>query len=121
QTFSLNPARCPVHVSMVASPWGQYHDGEPLTRGIRVTVARWRKFHSSMMPTTAKACGQYVNSVLAIRDAVAAGFDEAVLLDAAGNLAEGSGENLFIVRDGAVLTNGEQDSILMGVTRAAVL
>ena len=105
---------------MVASPWGQYHDGEPLTRGIRVTVARWRKFHSSMMPTTAKACGQYVNSVLAIRDAVAAGFDEAVLLDAAGNLAEGSGENLFIVRDGGVATS-RVVACPEGITRATVI
>ena len=74
-----------------------------------------------MMPTTAKACGQYINSILAVRDAVSRGFDEALLLDVDGNIAEGSGENLFVVRDGEVLTNDERDSILLGITRDAVI
>jgi branched-chain amino acid aminotransferase len=74
-----------------------------------------------MMPTTAKACGQYLNSMLAVRDAVGRGFAEALLLDGDGNLAEGSGENLFIVRNGELLTNDERHSILLGITREAVL
>ena len=74
-----------------------------------------------MMPTTAKACGQYINSILALREAVSEGFDEALLLDLNGNLSEGSGENLFLVKDGVVLTNDERHSILMGVTREAVI
>jgi branched-chain amino acid aminotransferase len=74
-----------------------------------------------MMPTTAKACGQYLNSMLAVRDAVSRGYAEALLLDAEGHLAEGSGENLFIVRDGQLLTNDERHSILLGITREAVL
>jgi branched-chain amino acid aminotransferase len=74
-----------------------------------------------MMPTTAKACGQYLNSMLAVRDAVSRGFAEALLLDADDHLAEGSGENLFIVRDGQLLTNDERHSILLGITRDAVL
>jgi branched-chain amino acid aminotransferase len=74
-----------------------------------------------MMPTTAKACGQYINSVLAIREAVNRGFAEAILLDAGGRIAEGSGENLFIVRDKQLLTNDASHSILPGITRDAVL
>jgi branched-chain amino acid aminotransferase len=74
-----------------------------------------------MMPTTAKACGQYLNSLLAVRDAVDRGFDEAILLDAEHNIAEGSGENIFIVRQGVLLTNDEESSILLGVTREAVI
>jgi branched-chain amino acid aminotransferase len=74
-----------------------------------------------MMPTTAKACGQYVNSILAVRDAVGRGFDEALLLDTEGHLAEGSGENLFIVRGRQLLTNDERHSILLGITRQVVL
>jgi len=74
-----------------------------------------------MIPTGAKACGQYLNSMLALQDAVTRGFDEAILLDIAGNLAEGSGENLFLVRGGTVLTNPTSDSILQGVTRDSVV
>jgi branched-chain amino acid aminotransferase len=74
-----------------------------------------------MMPTTAKACGQYLNSILAVRDAVSRGYAEALLLDTDGFLAEGSGENIFIVRDGKLLTNDERHSILLGITREAVL
>jgi branched-chain amino acid aminotransferase len=74
-----------------------------------------------MMPTTAKASGQYINSVLAVREAVNRGFDEALLLDVEGNVAEGSGENLFIVKDGQVFTNDERHSILLGITRDAVI
>ena len=74
-----------------------------------------------MLPTTAKACGQYLNSILAVREAVSRGYDEALLLNASGHLAEGSGENLFIVRDGEVLTNDAQDSILLGITRDSVI
>jgi branched-chain amino acid aminotransferase len=92
-----------------------------LEQGVRVTVSPWKKFHSEMMPTTAKACGQYLNSILAVRDAFKRGFDEALLLNSEGHLAEGSGENLFIVRNGELITNDERDSILMGITRDAVI
>jgi branched-chain amino acid aminotransferase len=94
---------------------------EGLEKGIRVTVSPWRKFHSSMMPTTAKACGQYLNSILAVSDAFARGFDEALLLDVDGKLAEGSGENLFVIKDGVIYTNKADDSILMGITRSAAI
>jgi branched-chain amino acid aminotransferase len=120
-TLSLNPRSCPVEVAVLAWPWPAMHGEHAFQRGIRTTVSPWRKFSAQMMPTTAKACGQYVNSVLAVRDAMSRGYDEALLLDAQGGIAEGAGENLFVVRDGVVATNDERHPILMGITRDAVI
>jgi branched-chain amino acid aminotransferase len=74
-----------------------------------------------MMPTTAKSTGQYLNAILAIREASARGYDEAILMDQYGHLAEGAVENLFLVKDGRVITNDEKSSILLGITRASVI
>lgn len=120
-TLNVHPRNCPVEVSILVWPWGRYLGEEATERGARITVSRWRKFSSQMMPTAAKACGQYLNSILAAQDASDRGFDEALLLNAAGELAEGSGENIFLVRDGSLLTNGHSDSILLGITRDCVL
>jgi branched-chain amino acid aminotransferase len=120
-SLSVHPGNCPVELVILTWPWAAYLGTEGLQSGVRLTVSSWRKFRSHMMPTTAKACGQYVNSVLAVREAVARGYDEALLLDADGSIAEGSGENLFIIRDGGLITNDEQSSILLGVTRDAVM
>lgn len=119
--LGLHPRNCPVEVVILAWPWGTYLGSEGIENGIRVTVSPWLKFHSQMVPTTAKACGQYLNSILAVRDAVARGFDEALLLDAYGYVAEGSGENLFVVHGDKVVTNEGRHSILMGITRDAVI
>jgi branched-chain amino acid aminotransferase len=121
ETLSVHPLNCPVEVAILTWPWAPYLGTEGLQRGVRVTISPWLKFHSQMIPTTAKACGQYLNSILAVRDAVARGFDEALLLDAYGYVAEGSGENLFIVRDGKLFTNDERYSILPGITRESVI
>ena len=120
-SLSVHPAKCPVEVVILAWPWAPYLGAVGLAEGVRVTVSSWKKFHSEMMPTTAKACGQYLNSILAVRDAFKRGFDEALLLNSEGHLAEGSGENLFIVRQRELITNDERDSILMGITRDAVI
>src|ERR1700704_2775258 len=98
-SLGVHPADNPVEVVILAWPWAPYLGAEGLKQGVRVTVSPWRKFQSRMMPTTAKACGQYLNSMLAVRDAVSRGYAEALLLDAEGHLAEGSGENLFIARE----------------------
>lgn len=121
RALSVDPRACPVEVAVLAWPWAPYLGAEGLERGVRVTVSPWRKFESQALPTTAKACGQYVNSILAVREAVDRGYDEALLLDAAGNIAEGSGENLFVVKDGRLVTNDERSSILLGVTRDSVI
>ena len=120
-TLGVYPRACPVEVSIMAWAWGAYLGAEGLEKGIRVTVSPWRKFHSSMMPTTAKACGQYLNSILAVSDAFKRGFDEGLLLDMDGKLAEGSGENLFVIKNGVIYTNKADDSILMGITRSAAI
>jgi branched-chain amino acid aminotransferase len=120
-SLGVHPRHCPVEVAILTWPWAAYLGDEGLERGVRVKVSPITKFHSRMMPTTAKACGGYINSMLAVREAMDAGYDEALLLDERGNVAEGSGENLFVVRDGGLLTNDEQSSILLGVTRDAVI
>lgn len=120
-SLSVHPAKCPVELVILAWPWAPYLGAVGLEQGVRVTVSPWKKFHSEMMPTTAKACGQYLNSILAVRDAFNRGFDEALLLNSDGHLAEGSGENLFIIRDGELITNDERHSILMGITRDSVI
>jgi len=79
---------------------------------MRVTVSPYKKFHTSMIPTTAKATGNYLNSILAVREAASRGYDEAILLDMHGNLAEGAVENIFLVRNGRLLTNDRNSSIL---------
>jgi branched-chain amino acid aminotransferase len=109
-----------VEVAVLAWPWGSYLGEGGLESGVRITVSPWVKFSHRMMPTTAKACGQYVNSILAVRDAVSRGFDEALLLDEEGYIAEGSGENLFVVKSGKITTNDGDSSILLGITRDAV-
>jgi branched-chain amino acid aminotransferase len=120
-SLALNPQKCPVEVVIFAWPWETYLGAKALEGGVRVTVSPWVKFHSSMMPTTAKACGQYLNSILAVREAMSRGYDEALLLGADGSIAEGSGENIFLVHRGKLLTNDERHSILLGVTRDAMI
>ena len=119
--LALHPRNCPVEVVILAWPWGAYLGEDNVERGVRVTVASWTKFHSRMLPTTAKGCGGYLNSMLAAREAAAGGYDEALLLDESGNIAEGSGENLFIVQGDRLLTNDESSSILLGITRDSVI
>jgi branched-chain amino acid aminotransferase len=118
-TLSVWTKECPVTVAIAAVPTGKYLANAD--EGVRVTISPVRKFDNSAMPAWAKACGQYINSARAVNDAQRRGFDEALLLNTHGMIAEGSGENLFVVKSGAVITNDRDASILMGVTRASVL
>ena len=119
--LTVDPRRCPIELAILAWPWEPLLGSDSVQRGIRACISPWKKFHSSMMPATAKASGQYVNSILAIHDAVAKGYDEAILLDADGNVAEAAAENIFVVRNGALFTNDERHSILLGITRDSVI
>ena len=110
-----------VNTAVLAWEWNSPRGPDAAEKGVKVTVSPWVKFHSSMMPTTAKACGQYINSRLAIREAVSRGFDEALLLNADGTIAEGAVENLFLIKGGRLYTNDEKSSILPGITRASIL
>ncbi len=112
---------CPVGVNILTWEWPNDFGAEKLEKGMRVTVSPYRKFHSSMIPTTAKATGNYLNSILAVREAASRGFDEAILLDMHGNLAEGAVENVFLIKNGKVYTNDEKSSILLGITRASAM
>ena len=118
-TLSVWTAECPVTVAIAAVPTGKYLANADA--GVRVTVSPIRKFDNSAIPAWAKACGQYINSARAVNEAQRRGFDEALLLNSQGLVAEGSGENLFVVKHGGVVTNDKDASILMGVTRASVL
>jgi len=121
RTLHLNPRECPVEVVILAWPWDPFLNSGGEQKGVRICVSPWRKFDSQMMPSTAKACGQYINSILAVQDAERRGYDEALLLDADGCIAEGSGENLFLVRGGRLVTNDARHSILLGITRDAII
>jgi len=118
-TLSVWTKECPISVAIAAVPTGKYLDNADA--GVRVTVSPIRKFDATAIPAWAKACGQYINSARAVNEAQRRGFDEAILLNAQGLVAEGSGENLFLVKDGHIITNDKDASILMGVTRASVL
>jgi branched-chain amino acid aminotransferase len=120
-SLGVYPRNCPVEVAILAWPMGAYLGAGATKNGIRSTISSWVKFQSRMMPTTAKASGQYVNSLLAVRDAFDRGYEEAILLNAEGDIAEGSGENIFVVRGGRIITNDEHSSILLGITRDAVM
>jgi branched-chain amino acid aminotransferase len=118
-TLSVWTKECPVTVAIAAVPTSKYLANADA--GVKVTVSPVRKFDNSAMPAWAKACGQYINSARAVNEAQRRGFDEALLLNSKGFVAEGSGENLFLVKNGAIHTNDRDASILMGVTRASVL
>jgi branched-chain amino acid aminotransferase len=119
-TLSVWTKECPVSVAIAGFPSGAYLAGG-LDNGVRVTISSIRKFPSNAMPATGKACGQYINSVRAVQDAQRRGFDEAILLNQRGEVSEGSGENVFVVKNGTVITNDADADILMGVTRATIL
>ena len=118
-TLSVWTKECPVTVAIAAVPTGKYLANAD--EGVRVTVSPIRKFDNSAIPAWAKACGQYINSARAVNEAQRRGFDEAILLNSQGLVAEGSGENLFVVKGGAIVTNDKDAGILMGVTRASIL
>ncbi|HEX3703831.1 MAG TPA: branched-chain amino acid transaminase [Vicinamibacterales bacterium] len=118
-TLSVWTKDSPVSVAIAAFPTGTYLAGAE--NGVRVTVSPIRKYPSNAIPASAKACGQYINSARAVTEAQKRGFDEAILLNQRGDVSEGSGENIFVVKNGGLLTNGVDADILMGVTRDSIL
>jgi branched-chain amino acid aminotransferase len=104
--------------TLVMMPFGSYIDN---SRPLRCQTSSWRRPMDSSMPTGVKISGLYTTSILAKTEALAAGFDEAILLNQDGSVSEGSGENLFMIRDGAIITPGETDNCLLGITRDSVI
>ncbi|MEE8575301.1 MAG: branched-chain amino acid transaminase [Thermodesulfobacteriota bacterium] len=119
-SMGLYPKDNPVRVGIAAWTWGAYLGEEGLAKGIRTKISSFNKHHVNASMTKAKIAGNYVNSIFAKREVVAAGYDEALLLDTDGYLSEGTGENLFIVKDGIIKTT-PQTSILKGITRDTVI
>jgi branched-chain amino acid aminotransferase len=118
--LGINPTGVPIRVAIAAWPWGAYLGEEGLASGIRVRISSFTRHHPNIMMTKAKVVGNYANSQLAKIEAVQTGYDEALLLDPTGYVAEGSGENVFMVRHG-VLKTPPLMSILEGITRASVV
>ena len=111
----------PVEVIIAVWPWGAYLGEEGKRNGIRAKVSSWRRIsHRGLIPH-AKASGQYLNSILAKTDAAQSGHDEAILLDDDGLVCEGSGENVFVLREGELVTPGHTNSILDGISRKSII
>jgi branched-chain amino acid aminotransferase len=119
--IGLNPGAAEVRTGIAAWRWGAYLGEEGIQNGIRVRISSWRRVSGQSFIPLAKGSGQYLNSVLAKQEAVATGYDEALMLNADGNVSEGSGENIFLVRDGVVHTPPIAAGILDGITRASVI
>lgn len=113
-------ARNPIHVAIMTWAWGAYLGEDGVKNGIRAKFSSYTRQHINSMMTKAKACGAYINSILAKHEALKAGYQEAILLDANGYVAEGTGENLFIVRRGQVKT-APIATVLEGITRASAV
>ncbi|HSO99141.1 MAG TPA: branched-chain amino acid transaminase [Solirubrobacteraceae bacterium] len=119
--MGLFPLDAPVEVSIAAWQWGAYLGEEGKSAGIRAKVSSWRRIpHDALIPH-AKASGQYLNSVLAKIEASKAGYQEAILLDSRGFVSEGSGENIYAVREGAILTPPQTAGILDGINRKSII
>jgi branched-chain amino acid aminotransferase len=114
-------AQNPVQVLVAAWKWGAYLSEEGLKKGIRAKVSSFTRMHVNVQMVRAKISGQYVNSFLATREAALAGYEEAILLDTEGYVAEGAGENLFIVKNGVLQTPPLSSAVLAGITRDSVL
>jgi branched-chain amino acid aminotransferase len=119
--LGINPLNCPVDVIIAVWPWGAYLGEEALEHGVRVMTSSWRRIGPNTLPATAKASGQYLNSQLAKMEAMHSGYDEAILLNEQGYLADGSGENVFMVNDGVLTTPPTTASCLPGITRDTVV
>lgn len=119
--MGLNPEGSKVDVAIAVWPWGTYLGEEGLERGIRAKISPWVRIHPRIHPSQAKLVANYANSILAKVDALKSGYDEAILLNMDGNVAEGPGENLFIVKKGKLVTPPLSSGALGGITRASVI
>ena len=118
--MGVHPGTNPIRASIICWEWGAYLGDEALSKGIRVKTSSFTRHHSNIMLTKAKVSGNYVNSILAKLEVTRAGYDEALMLDPLGNVAEGSGENIFFVQDNVVFTP-PLTSVLPGITRDSVM
>jgi branched-chain amino acid aminotransferase len=120
-TMGLNPTEATVDVTIACWEWGVYLGEEGASKGVRAKVSSWRRISPDSLIPHAKASGQYLNNVLAKVESLKTGYDEAILLDDHGHVCEGTGENIYIVRDGEIATPGQHSSILDGITRRSLM
>lgn len=119
--IGVNPMGYPVDTFIIAFPFGAYLGDEGIKNGIRVHTSSWHRAPSGSVPATAKVCGDYLNSSIAIMEAKMNGFDETIMLNELHMVAEGSGENIFMVKDGKLYTPPANAGILPGITRESVM
>ncbi len=119
--MGLNPLNSPVNVSIAVWPWGSYLGDEGIRNGVRMKISSWRRHDPNIIPPAAKGTGLYINSILAKVEAIKAGYDEAIMLNTAGGVAECTGENIFVVRDGRLVTPPLSEGALDGITRDSVI
>lgn len=120
-SLSVDPTPCPVEVAVIAIEWGRYLGPEAIEQGVDAGVSSWRRMTPGAFPAAAKVGGQYINSQLIAMEAHRLGYTEGIALDANGYVSEGSGENLFMVRRGQLVTPPLASSILEGITRRCVI
>jgi branched-chain amino acid aminotransferase len=117
----VNPLNNPIEIYLLAWEWGKYLGDEALRQGVDVCVSSWQRIAPNTLPAIAKAAANYMNAQLVKMEAATNGYTEGISLDASGHISEGSGENLFIVRDGKIMTPTLSSSILPGITRDSVI
>src|SRR5487761_2787211 len=120
--MGINPLNCPVNVAIAAWPWGAYLGEDGLEHGVRMKISSWMRHAPNAMPTASKTVGGYVNSTLAKVEAIKAGYDEAIMLGPDARISECTGENLFIVRDGLIISPPPSEAgALTGITQSSVV
>ena len=120
-TAGVSPAGCPVETYLICWPWGAYLGEGALERGVDVCVSSWQRPAPNTFPALAKAGGNYLSSQLIKMEAIANGYDEGIALAPSGLVSEGSGQNLFLVRDGVLYTPGLEGTLLQGITRDSII
>jgi branched-chain amino acid aminotransferase len=119
--MGLNPLPCPVNVSIAVWPWAAYLGDEGIANGVRTKISSWQRHDPNAMPPAAKGTGMYINSSMAKIEALKAGYDEAILLSPQGYVSECTGENIFVVRGGRIITPPLSAGALEGITQSSVM
>jgi branched-chain amino acid aminotransferase len=119
--MGLNTLPCSVDVAIACWPWGAYLGDDAVTKGVRMKISSWRRHDHNVMPPSAKTTGNYVNSSLAKVEALKAGYDEAIMLNLAGDVSECTGENIFAARNGVLVTPPISAGALEGITQSSVM
>lgn len=121
RALGVNPLTCPIESVIATFPWGKYLGKDALENGVDVRVSSWQRMPSNSLPALAKTSANYANSALIKMEALADGYSEGIALDVRGHVSEGSGENIFLVHDGKLMTPSLACSVLPGITRATVM